>query len=206
MSNSHILKSGNTPPQIGVPGYLNYEEMLLYAAWLYGINQEDKIHRKALFVIVQCYIANKFEDSLQQTLETSANWIKRDSGIYSLSRSGYKKMLSRFGPQYEKAPLPNFFILNRVFAGRTYMIEINTRTGKLQPKVDNIEIDGIQVISQLKSLGAKFKIGENSSSTTRFWAWIIQGDNHNKSHKGNYSWTSQSIERAIHYHNDFPNG
>jgi hypothetical protein len=45
------LASGKTPPQNDVPSDLSYEEMLLYVAWIFGLETEDTIHRMTLFAI-----------------------------------------------------------------------------------------------------------------------------------------------------------
>lgn len=175
------LESGERPhypyrQSMHVLGAVNH---LLYAAWAYGMEPGEEIHRYALFCFVQTHLSNAGVEALQQVMQNDKeNWTKSQSikGFFKLTTKGHRESLKLgHGQQLEKTHRDIRFVLERKYKNHVYSIRaepFTERTQKLYPIRDGKEVFGTAVWKELKGLDAERNYNEDSPDG--LLSWIIE--------------------------------
>ena len=172
-----LIHSSQLPldKKVWIPGV---EEMFLYAAWCIGLTPGDVIHRHEIFSFIQTNVENKGEENLQGTIEKSIYWEnKKGSGEYELKNFAKSAMSYHWGTNYEPVKRHPVTRLWRNFQGKKFSIEINAIRRRLFPYLDDTRMSGVSIIKYLDRLGVCYKVN-SSSSTSKFWNWVIQDNDY----------------------------
>jgi hypothetical protein len=166
------LLQGEASPQSGVPKNMSNEEMLLYAAWLHGVEANSTVHRLALFSFIQSHVANKSDESLQTVVEKSNFWQGVGEGHYQLTVEGDKEVKRKFGVNSHLAKFGYEYSFLRRYRTRDIKVIVNVSSRKLIPCIDNLSMTGVEANRILSSLGVDLpKTG--TSQPRKVLNWIL---------------------------------
>jgi len=177
MNQSFPLKVGKQPPQPGVIGGMNTEEMLLYGAWLHGMTVDDVVHRMALFSFVQTHIANKSDESLQNAIQKKSYWEATGDGFYALIPSGLQKIKVKFGEPQSRKEFGYKYSFYRDYAGHEIAIIADVVNRKLLSQIDGISLTGGAATDFLEELGVTLP-KEGTSLPRKVLDWIVLGNDY----------------------------
>jgi hypothetical protein len=176
--NHVVRKEGGVPPQENVPPYMNEEDMLLYAAWAYGISKDDIVHRFAIFAFIQSHITSKPIEPTQRAIQKNDQWEKLGDGKYKLSELGLKHY-GKFGQLPNKINLEkNYYVFINCKHDK-YSVVVDPVDGKLLTYVDDIKMTGVQVYRRLRKDNVQFEKLSTGKPDT-ILNWIIRS--------GKYVW------------------
>ncbi len=86
-------------------------------------------------------------------------------------------MSYHWGTNYEPVKRHPVTRLWRNFQGKKFSIEINAIRRRLFPYLDDTRMSGVSIIKYLDRLGVCYKVN-SSSSTSKFWNWVIQDNDY----------------------------
>ncbi len=175
-----IKTKGNKPTNTDIYN-IDADKQLLIAAWAYGLQAGDDIHRLSLYSFIQSHLASKTEENLQRILQNSQNWLKKGKGIYKLTTKGYDQLLNF---NYDK---PNFVIpQTSIF---TFSTKINNGKDSISVTVDPIKHTNIAkqngvkekpytIIQHIENTTRNKIKTEKTSAPRQILNWILNSDNY----------------------------
>ena len=168
-----------------ITNFLATEEQLLIAAWAYGLNAGDNIHRLSLYAFIQSHLANKTEENLQKSLETNnLNWTGQGNGIYTLTDSGYR-LLSKYGTPNFLIPVGSQFTFRRSIDHYIISVTVDPIKAKYIVKQNGETVKPKHVIEYIEIFTADTIAKSKTSLPRQIMNWVLRDNN--------YVWTIESV-------------
>jgi HKD family nuclease len=160
--------SGGPPPPDGTLCGRSQDDMLLFAAWVHGMKEEQAASRLSMFSYVQTHVAPKSEEALQRAIEKSKNWRgDHRSGDYFLTSHGYSRMIQLFGPSPSPLPTNDSYEFTKTVRGHSVRVRVAEKTYKVS--VDGRDKKGTDACTFLETQGVRFDGTVRRPRTILLW-------------------------------------
>ena len=165
-----IKQSGGVPPQKEIPAGLDIQDMLLYTAWVHGLQPTTGVDKLALILFIQSHIKNIVTQKIENVLSTSLFWEKNRVGKFNLSKLGEAE-LGRFGEQMPEYHMTLRYTFTTEFEGKTYSISFDGN-GKKSTFLNGHLTPSPLVLKRLEELEVRF-YSESTWAPDIIYDWII---------------------------------
>lgn len=167
-----IIKTSGHKPTLGA---YNTEQSLLFAAWAYGLKENETIHRLALFAFVQSHISNAPEENLQGFIEkNSSNWTSIGDGNYKLTSFAYQKLQKLDKPNII-LPKHIVYTFKRKISCYDISVTVDTIRKRYIPKQNGFETKADIIIENITAITNDYIPTEKTSKPRKVFNWILGG-------------------------------
>lgn len=171
------LDSAGHPPQPGVPGGMDVEQMFLYTAWLHGLTPASRTLRYSLFSCVGAYIANNAEDTLQGALERSPYWERANPANYALQDRGVKEILNMYGEKSPARAFPTAYEFTRTIERLQVTARVQTSPPEVIPFIGGTAQGTETVVNMLRDHGVVLP-GQTTSLPRKILNWVLENNDY----------------------------
>ena len=170
-----IQSTGGMPPLDDIPRGLDIQDMLLYTAWVHGLEEKTGVDKWALILFIQTHIKNLMAQKIEDVLSTSMFWEKDRTGKYRVSALGQSE-IKRFGD-----PMPEYHMTIKYsfvteFEGKTYGVSFDAN-GKKSTYLNGHLSPAPLVLKRLKETEVRF-YSDSTWPPDIIYDWIIDDTNY----------------------------
>lgn len=188
-----ITKIGRKP----ATSNLTTEQALLISAWAYGLKENEKIHRLALFAFVQSHIKNDTEEDLQRFINNNkSNWAQAGDGYYKLLSSGFTQ-IQRYGTPNFILPTNITYKFKRTIDSNFFSVEVGSIDRGYLPKLNEQQISSEKIIDRIVALTNEYIPTAKTSKPRKIFNWILGGTDYEWKIETEVSSTPQISEAVI---------
>ena len=172
-SDRPLRNFGGPPKSSSITIGLSLNDMLLFAAWVHGMQKGQQANRLSMFSYVQTHIARKSEETLQGTIEKSEYWCGDGiSGSYGLTAIGYAQMVQLFGQPPSPIETDDIYEFTKIVGEYSVCVRVDNKVYELS--INGQSRKGTATCRFLEAQGISLPGTEKRPRTVLLW--ILQED------------------------------